>query len=1088
MTNKENKLSQGTRVWLRDGNGEKVYGHIRAVNESTQKCSVGADDGRIFRGIHNTRVFLDDRGRVFDINGVHDMNEGVFSDAVDKVKNFAKKFIKKVVKMVSGKKFAVDPDDESKIVPAVTLENIIVDLNDGDIPGGVKGCGIHEVVSGKTFGDTKVFEERKSTEAQAKAYVKYYAMKLKGMKDEMNPEELNIVAEQVFIDTLYDVGAINESEQERRIKDVYESRRIKKALRERRINEAKESPTSQTENLDFPNIYGVQGLHSYLIPYFEGYLRRGNSNIENDPLWDYDKVFLDGIRKKKEANREVLTQEEIDDIKKNNLLTSQNIAGGKNPGLQTIPMIWGLPGTGKTGITKGIRLIIQDWIQKNKELFPPVKVNGVEKERTYGIIEMDLSQRTAESLSVLTIAEKPSTYIDDEGFEQKYDGLITQEAQSVPISTFPMFNFTEGTKEQMLRKNDLANRGNDRTGCGGILFFDELSRARRDVLNVCMKFFQTRELDGRYRLGTQWAMVGAGNRIIDGVKTDWDTAMYDRFIHFNYVPDTDECVKFIRDQYEEAGEDVPPEMELVLQSASTGNSRFLFGVIGDENVAMENAKKRHEHKQIAEDPLEKGTVRPASIRNFSDYGVWRNVLIKSDIYQDLYGKPALTNRSTEELKGGLLTDEEFEEYVEKVKELTNATRGFDAAEFIAQGLRQYRQFSESKFKAGLNNTSLIKFFQKSIYTIDRRLKGKTEDEYTDDEREAVTLYENGEFVEVSSENIPKLYDMFFDVENEKSKYHKNTHYLLSNERSVLSFTPLSEYLVKPIIDGLEREVSVGGGRTEKKTLPFSGMHKIVVGDEGDSKAKEYSFSADTLGISSDNIQAAAYTALVAILKENGIKFKLDVSKVDGVDPFGKLKDQISDSVGKEYSITDRFKNVASVENDKKLNDIDDVISPIQWFNLVCLASSMSNKQQASVFISDVLSGIVSVCLILGLAPSASILDSEKLEKGQKSITKFADTKWALTPLMCVPTTYDDNYKNLWKEKERRKITEVPIPDMDARIETGVIKGYLAGAILLNGIFGQNIKERDDFMQHVTDGTIVEEVISNILDANIAVKE
>ena len=1088
MTNKENKLSQGTRVWLRDGNGEKVYGHIRAVNESTQKCSVGADDGRIFRGIHNTRVFLDDRGRVFDINGVHDMNEGVFSDAVDKVKNFAKKFIKKLVKMVSGKKFAIDPDDDGKIVPAVTFENIIVDLSDGDIPGGVNGYGIHEAVSGKTFGDARVFEEGKSTEAQAKAYVKYYAMKLKGMKDEMNPEELNIVAEQVFIDTLYDAGAINESEQERRIKDIYESRRIKKALRERRINEAKETPTTQTENLDFPNIIGVQGLHSYLIPYLEGYLRRGNSNIENDPLWDYDKVFLDDIRKKKEANGEVLTQEEIDDIKRNNLLSSQNIAGGKNAGLQTIPMIWGLPGTGKTGITKGIRLIIQDWIQKNKELFPPVKVDGVEKDRTYGIIEFDLSQSTAESLSVLTIAEKPATYIDDEGFEQKYDGLITQEAHSVPVSKFPMFNFMDGTKEQILRRNDIANRGNERTGCGGILFFDELSRARRDVLNVCMKFFQTRELDGRYRLGTQWAMIGAGNRIIDGVQTDWDTAMYDRFIHFNYVPDTDECVKFVRDQYESAGEDVPPEMELVLQAASTGNNKFLLGVIGDENVAMDNAKKRHEYKQIADDPLDKGSVRPASLRNFSDYGVWRNVLIKSDIYQDLYGKPALTNRSTEELKGGLLTDEEFEEYVEKVKELTNATRGFDAAEFIAQGLRQYRQFSESKFKAGLNNSSLIEFFQKSIYTIDRRLKGKSEDEYTDKDREAVTLYKNGKFVEISGEKIPKIYDMFFDVENGKSQYHKDTHYLLSNERSVLSFTPLSEYLVKPIIDGLEREVSVGGGKTEKRTLPFSGMHKIVVGEEGDSKSKEYSFSADTLGISSDNIQAAAYTALVAILRENGIKFKLDVSKVDGVDPFGKLKEQIADNVGKEYSVKDRFKNIASVENGKKLNDIDDVISPIQWFNLVCLASSMSNKQQASVFISDFLSGIVSVCLILGLAPSAAILDSEKLEKGQKSITRFIDTKWALTPLICVPTTYDDNYEALRKEMQKREVTEISISDMDERMDTGIKKGYLAGAIILNGIFGQNIKERDSFMQHVTDGAIVEEVISNILDANIAVKE
>ena len=162
MTNKENKLSQGTRVWLRDESGERIFGHIRSVNESEKRCSVSVDDGRILRGVHTARIFVEQSASVFDVDGLRGLNEGVFSDGFKKVKEFFSKISKKLKRMVSGKVLFPSSADDSKIVDSISPDMIRIDAKDGDIPGGLKGFCIEDMVSGSKVGDPSTLNSEMS--------------------------------------------------------------------------------------------------------------------------------------------------------------------------------------------------------------------------------------------------------------------------------------------------------------------------------------------------------------------------------------------------------------------------------------------------------------------------------------------------------------------------------------------------------------------------------------------------------------------------------------------------------------------------------------------------------------------------------------------------------------------------------------------------------------------------------------------------------------------------------------------------------------------------------------------------------------
>jgi hypothetical protein len=80
---------------------------------------------------------------------------------------------------------------------------------------------------------------------------------------------------------------------------------------------------------------------------------------------------------------------------------------------------------------------------------------------------------------------------------------------------------------------------------GGILFFDELNRAKESVLSAALQLCNEGEV-GSYKLPANWWIVAAGNRDQDepGRITEMGTALSARFTHYNLVPTVEEWIKW----------------------------------------------------------------------------------------------------------------------------------------------------------------------------------------------------------------------------------------------------------------------------------------------------------------------------------------------------------------------------------------------------------------------------------------------------------------------------------------------------------------------------------------------------------------
>lgn len=84
------------------------------------------------------------------------------------------------------------------------------------------------------------------------------------------------------------------------------------------------------------------------------------------------------------------------------------------------------------------------------------------------------------------------------------------------------------------------------TGKGGILFFDELNRANKMVLNAALSLTLNGKID-KYELPPHWIVIAAGNRPSDlggGVATRIEPALANRFGHINYAPKVEDWLQW----------------------------------------------------------------------------------------------------------------------------------------------------------------------------------------------------------------------------------------------------------------------------------------------------------------------------------------------------------------------------------------------------------------------------------------------------------------------------------------------------------------------------------------------------------------
>jgi len=108
----------------------------------------------------------------------------------------------------------------------------------------------------------------------------------------------------------------------------------------------------------------------------------------------------------------------------------------------------------------------------------------------------------------------------------------------VKKSWLPCYKET-GDPEENKRRNNLCNGGTEsKNGPGGLLFFDEISRADGEVQGSVMNLINEGRLD-EYVMGDQWVIVTAANRLMDDPDTriKWSTALGDRLNQYNYIPE-----------------------------------------------------------------------------------------------------------------------------------------------------------------------------------------------------------------------------------------------------------------------------------------------------------------------------------------------------------------------------------------------------------------------------------------------------------------------------------------------------------------------------------------------------------------------
>lgn len=157
-------------------------------------------------------------------------------------------------------------------------------------------------------------------------------------------------------------------------------------------------------------------------------------------------------------------------------------------------LIWGAPGVGKTAIVNAVL----------------ERVKG----QNSRMLDMQLSMKE-----------------HDDFFLPSYDVTKTK-AVDLPKSYLPVWEDLDDMTDEERKAADEA--------CGtGLLFLDELSRAKPQVQDVCLKLIGERKLGDKYKLGSGWSVIAASNRLEDdaiGTQHDLSTALANRFAQINYSP------------------------------------------------------------------------------------------------------------------------------------------------------------------------------------------------------------------------------------------------------------------------------------------------------------------------------------------------------------------------------------------------------------------------------------------------------------------------------------------------------------------------------------------------------------------------
>ena len=130
----------------------------------------------------------------------------------------------------------------------------------------------------------------------------------------------------------------------------------------------------------------------------------------------------------------------------------------------------------------------------------------------------------------------------------------TGKQKSIPSGALPLY-YAKGPGIEV-RRAEADVPGPDGKPRGGILFFDEISRAPKANLNMALSLLEDRQIED-WKIGDKWFIVAAGNRDFDDpdIPINFSTALGGRFDHINLVPDVESWASWAKEQIDdETGE------------------------------------------------------------------------------------------------------------------------------------------------------------------------------------------------------------------------------------------------------------------------------------------------------------------------------------------------------------------------------------------------------------------------------------------------------------------------------------------------------------------------------------------------------
>ena len=232
-------------------------------------------------------------------------------------------------------------------------------------------------------------------------------------------------------------------------------------------------------------------------------------------------------------------------------------------------LIFGAPGIGKSTIPNAVIKRYNETVANNdpSKMISLISINCALLEE--GGLVMPTMPQDAEVEKEMRRFTKTfpqaNEYLDglsDEDAEKVTNTLkgAQLKVKDAPKSWLPSYQKT-GDNGMNLILDSYANGGvydngdgtSTRTGCGGIILFDEFLRADRDVFSQLMNFFLERRLYD-WTLGSKWAIIACSNRPCDDGQVaskwkDWkdSPAIIDRVeAMYQLVPDPEQWKKWAR--------------------------------------------------------------------------------------------------------------------------------------------------------------------------------------------------------------------------------------------------------------------------------------------------------------------------------------------------------------------------------------------------------------------------------------------------------------------------------------------------------------------------------------------------------------